>query len=127
MSAFAEHWSVRLKLEDDLAVVEARDRLMEPLRGQPSPNFISVYAGIVGPTLTEPLASPRIINRLNTMIVASVMLDQSLVPVVVKGLQDKNPAIRYWAGRASANLGIWGKLTPLRKLPSSNVSRPHRA
>ncbi len=105
VSTFATRWVAQLKTEDDLSVVEARDRLMEPLRGQPSANFKTAYAAAVSPLLMEPLGSSRVMNRLNTMIVASVMVDKGLLPVVIKGLKDESPAVRYWAGRSAGNLG----------------------
>lgn len=126
IAGFAQRWAKQLADDDVLSVVEARDRLMEPLRGQPSDNFRGPYAAAVGPHLLEPLKNPRVINRLNTMIVSSVMLDHSLVPVTLQGLRDSSPAVRYWAGRTAANLGAWGKLsiaeeTELLKVLSENI------
>ena len=82
----------------------ARD-LAGPIRQSQSQFFKSAYSAEVSNQLSiTAMSSDRSIVRLNSMLVAS-QLDRSAVGLIVKGMNDKMPGVRYLAGLAINRLG----------------------
>lgn len=97
---FVQQWSTALLEGNDAAVTDARERLIQPIRASTSDVFLDRYAAAVRNELPAALDARRLITRLNAMIVAAQLGGRDVYPVVIKGLGDPSPAVRYWAARA---------------------------
>lgn len=98
---YVTHWTDTLENEADEQVVEARDQLTEPLGLGATDHFLNAYSRAVGGRLGDAVRADRLVSRLNAMIVASrIRKDENVISLIVKGLDDESPALRYWAAKA---------------------------
>lgn len=98
---YIDNWSQKLIEGEDSEVVTARRRLAEPLgTGGASATFIREYAMRLGERLAPATSSPRLIVRLNAMVVASKLTGETAMPLIRQGLSDESSAVRYWAAKA---------------------------
>ncbi len=102
---YVQGWLPDLRDADEQKVVAARDKLVDPLRQNPSSFFLASYASALDEGLTVALSSDKVLTRLNAVIVASE-LRRDVTPIIAKALEDENPAVRYWAGKAVSEIGM---------------------
>lgn len=115
VAGYAAFYTDLLVNGTDADVVEARAQLIAPLTKGGTEQFNNQYAAAVSVELAGSVAmqserSPDdsgeqrggVIVRLNTMIVVSRLLkDDRVVALILEGIEDDNPAVRYWAVRAA--------------------------
>lgn len=97
---YASHWCERMLAQRDADVSEAQRRLTEPLRSPagPSPRFLEAYSEPLVDGLARCLAADeRTHVRLNAMIVVAYMPPAPAIELIGQGVEDENPAVRYWA------------------------------
>lgn len=92
-------------------VVTARQDLLKPLL-QPGASrfFLRAYGSALAQQLSPALTSPDLLVRLNTMIVVASAKDPSVLDLIVTGLADPSPSVRYWAARSAGQLAAAVKL-----------------
>jgi len=87
-------------------ISRAREKLIDPFN---DPNasriFRTAYSAAISLALPPATESQKLLVRLNAMIVAKYLQDAATVSLVRVGLKDANPAVRYLAGNAAAELG----------------------
>lgn len=92
----------------DEQVAEARGRLLSFYRDADAvngtPPFYDVLSSQIASRLQSPLQTDRVICRLNAMLVSSRVLVPQVTDLVMSGLQDSSPAVRYAAARAIISL-----------------------
>lgn len=85
---------------EDSQIRKAHDDLVDPVRPSSSPFFRSAWSTEVSNELSaKAMMSDRYIVRFAAMMVAT-HLDRSVAGLIGIGLKDKNPAVRYWAGKS---------------------------
>lgn len=92
-------------------IVTVRQDLLKPLL-QPGASrfFLRAYGSALAQQLSPALTSPNLLVRLNTMIVVASVKDPSVLDLIVTGLADPSPSVRYWAARAAGQLAAAVKL-----------------
>ncbi len=103
----------------DAQVLVSRVQVVDPLGGAVQGGFRRIYPSLViGGLLKQggPLASDRVIVRLNAMILAADLIEGSNdpLPIIRAGLADQKPgaeAVHYWAVTAAERAGRKGSLT----------------
>ena len=92
----------------DADVVKARSELLDPFDKAPKDRafFKIAYSGSVAHALFDAgaMKSPRLIVRLNTMIIVAQLFDAAAIKLIDMGLADANPAVRYWGAKAAGQL-----------------------
>ena len=105
---YISKWAPQLVAEDDRQVTAAKDQLIIPLNTDSTAFFLVEYRAALRDLLRQAFeskpASKRLIVRLNAMIVAAKLHDTDNITLLIKGLNDQNPAVRYWAAQAIADL-----------------------
>jgi hypothetical protein len=123
VETYVNHYIGQLIDGADADVVEARAQLTGPLAKGGTGPFNEQYSAIAARLLEEsavmePEPGPgpedaegdiaarngavRVIVRLNAMIVTSRLIkDEHVMSLILKGIADENPAVRYWAVRAA--------------------------
>ena len=105
---YASIWASQLVAEDDRQVSAAKAHLLIPLGANPTQFFIIEYRAALrkrlGDVFDSKPAASRLIVRLNVMFVAAELNDTGSIDLLIKGLKDQNPAVRYWAAQAIASL-----------------------
>ncbi|MCC7204549.1 MAG: hypothetical protein IT441_05680 [Phycisphaeraceae bacterium] len=89
---------------DDAQVLDARRGLLGPLEKEASQIFRQAYSSYLRAALAPALESDRLLVRLNAMILAGSLDDQSAIELVKKGLSDASSAVRYRAAVAGERL-----------------------
>ena len=87
------------------AIADARRAILEPLNNtltKPVPRNEIVKR--VAEQLPAAMKSDSLAVRMNALIVASEIPDAKVAPMVVAGLEDASPAVRYWAAKACAQI-----------------------
>lgn len=97
-------WAGNLQSDRDVVVAGAKKKLTAPLRRNAMPPFLAAYRVALIPHLGEAIKSPRDIVRLNVMIIAESVKDANNPDLLVKGLADHSPAVRYWAATAMTSV-----------------------
>jgi hypothetical protein len=101
-------WVDQLLSNDPEHIANGRRHLIDPfsLPGV-TPLFITAYSPAISRELIsrKALANESALVRINAMIVASRLTDAGVVLLIRQGLEDKTPAVRYWAAEAAANAG----------------------
>jgi len=119
VTTYVDFYINRLITGSDNEVVSARAELIGPLAKGGSNEFNNQYSAILAQRLaaspamqSQPRPHPPeaenpteqrggVIVRLNTMIVTSRLnKDEHVVSLILTGIKDENPAVRYWAVRA---------------------------
>ena len=105
---YISKWAPQLVAEDDRQVTAAKDQLIIPLDTDSTAFFLVEYRAALRDPLRQAFesksASKRLIVRLNAMIVAAELHDTDNINLLIQGLNDQNPAVRYWAAQAIAGL-----------------------
>lgn len=86
------------------SVSDARERVIEPLRRDLTPVVREEYAQDVLDAVKGTVAAPNLVLRMNGLIVASQLPTGAVSSMCLKGLTDPSPAVRYWAGKALADV-----------------------
>lgn len=82
-------------------VVRARRELIEPLSwAGGTPIFHLAYSSATANRLPQAIKAEQLLVRLNAMIIINSLNDPGVVTLIKSGLEDKSPAVRYWAGKA---------------------------
>ena len=106
---YVKEWVELLREGSDREIGEAKRQLNKPIRRDATDYFLIEYRRALGPKLRELFASEpaqkRDIIRINVMIVAFELRDTDSSMLLVLGLKDKNPAVRYWSANAVGNFG----------------------
>lgn len=98
---YLEDKVARLVEGDPEEVVRARRQLIEPLSWAGGTEIFNLaYSSAAAYRLNQAVKSDQLLVRLNAMIVVHALDDPGVLGLVVKGLADPNPAVRYWAGKS---------------------------
>lgn len=90
-----------LTADDPAQVMDARRRLIDPLTlPNTSEIFAQAYSSHLKLQLPPALSHPRLIVRLNAVIVASYLTDRTAIELLAVPLADEAPAVRYRAAKA---------------------------
>ena len=103
---FVDRWVSQLTsgTSTDLEVADGVKHLAAALRVHPSNFFLIEFRAALAAPLRNALKSQRDIVRINVMIVAEYLADAGNIGLLVDGLADKSPAVRYWAAKAVATV-----------------------
>lgn len=102
----------RLIEGDPKEIRSAREGLLDPLGlVGASDVFLVAYSRAVSSRLSPGvnLEKPLIV-RLNVMIIAAALRDPGVARVIEAGLDDENPAVRYWACKAAGRVSSRGTI-----------------
>ncbi len=106
LDAYTRFWVEQLINSSDEQILVARSNLTNPFTNPSATKiFKTAYSTILARTLTETLKSDRMLVRLNAMLCCAYLTDSTGINLVGAGLADKNPAIRYLAGKAAGTIG----------------------
>lgn len=111
ISNYVAQWTKALCQGDDRQAIDAREKLLDPLRRGGSPEFFTpVYTTTVARELAaaNPLASEHPVARTNALIVAANLNNSALYQLAINALNDANPAVRYWAAKNISMIGQAG-------------------
>jgi len=93
-------------------IVKVRQELTEPLTWAGGTDiFHLAYSSAANHYLSQGLNSDRLLVRLNTMIVVHDLKDPGVVSLILRGLRDASPSVRYWAGKAVTQAGVHSRLS----------------
>jgi hypothetical protein len=101
---YAAKWAGNLQSGTDMAVADAKKKLTAPLRRNPRSPFLTAYRIALIPHLREAISSRRDLVRLNVMIIAEAAKDAKNPDLLVTGIADRSPAVRYWAAAAMTSV-----------------------
>lgn len=110
LRSYTDYWLdsmvTAVQSEDFATVATARTNLSSPLTQTSNSIFRQSYsiAFVDSATSRKVMAAESPHVRLNTMIVASRMVDVSVIKLIEMGLADPTPAPRYWAAKAISQL-----------------------
>lgn len=111
LSAFLNRWVGVLESANtnpdvaDDAISEARDRLISPVRTPGVTDLFKFsYSRATSKKLLPLLKSERLVIRLNAMIIATRLTDESVLDLGLAGLKDEAPSVRYWAATSIGTL-----------------------
>ncbi len=105
VALFVDYWSKALLVgSSPTAVGEAREKLFYPIRNPATPDCRNIYFGKLAPKIAPSIDSKDLSVKLNGLIVAAELNDGAVAEMCIKGLSDASPAVRYWAGRATADI-----------------------
>ena len=99
IQSYGNQWSSLLVSEDDRQVAEAKRKLIEPFRSDPSTFFLNEYRNTLRVALRQAFEGQRDIIRINIMIISEGLKDSSDVSLYLMALKDPHPAVRYWAAK----------------------------
>lgn len=116
ITRYVDYWIERLKSGESAAVMEARDKLIQPLAQNLGPEFVKSFDAIVARRLMDCLNVKIPLVRINTMIVAKSLKDQQVTSVIKKGLTDKSEAVLYISSDAAARLAADSEVPTQTKL-----------
>jgi len=98
---YVQHWLAQLESQDHAICSNARTQLIDPMRNSNgSPAFKRAYSNEVSQRLGNAAASAEVHVRLNTAIVAAMLLDARAFTAIEPLISDDNPGVRYWAAKA---------------------------
>ncbi len=104
LSGFVQSQTQRLSSPDAQVVVEAREALIDvfsrEIRDNASDTFRSAYAQSVAAALLEAMPQLDTLGKVNALLVAAHVVHADNADVILFGLQDDNPAVRYLAAKA---------------------------
>ncbi len=120
VQAYVDYYVHQLVGGQEDAIVDGRNELVAPLEKGGSKSFNEQYSALVARKLDASAAmnkptppdgddeeakqkelARQVVVRLNTMVVSwRLIKDQHVVSLILKGIEDENPAVRYWAVRA---------------------------
>lgn len=101
----AHYTDILLRSDDPAAVADARQNLVQPLNNtltKPVPRGVIVKE--IAERIPDAIKSDSLSVRLNALIVASESPHPAIAPMIVPGLEDASPAVRYWAAKACAQV-----------------------
>lgn len=111
LTEYTAYWGVILEQAiDDQTVTDddvssARNGLIEPLRNpRATPFFKRSYSEFVSRRLGPLMQADSMRVRLNAMIVVARLTDDGAVKLANDGLNDANPAVRYWAATSIGSM-----------------------
>ncbi|MCC6680043.1 MAG: hypothetical protein IT445_03980 [Phycisphaeraceae bacterium] len=120
VESYVDYYIHQLVSGQEDAIVDGRNELVAPMEKGGSKTFNEQYSVIVARKLdasaamNKPAApsgddeqanrkeaARQVVVRLNTMVVSSRLIkDDHVINLILKGIEDENPAVRYWAVRA---------------------------
>jgi hypothetical protein len=103
-----------INLAEERKASIAAGQLVEPLRKDKQASFVARYSGRMASALLskKALSSVRVSVRINAMIITSNLSSGQAIPMVIAGLKDKNPGVRYWAARSARPLAPFAGANP---------------
>lgn len=91
-------------------VTQARDQLLGFFRvSQPSPAYLVALSTAISGRMSDAASHESPLVRINAMIVLASMVDDGSKPLIDKGLNDKNDAVKHWAVAALGQRMQWWK------------------
>ena len=79
-------------------IVTARQRLLQPLGFVSTDAFRQAYTQAAAQQIPPALDAESLLPRLNAMIILSRLeMNEEILSLIRRGMQDPNPAVRYWA------------------------------
>jgi len=101
INGYVDCWLKALGSGDAAQISASRNELIKPLYRGGSAFFNAAYSSALSARLAPLLTAEDDFVRINAMIVTARLRDTGMIGLIEAGLEDQNPAIRYWAAKAS--------------------------
>jgi hypothetical protein len=112
VNSYVEYWIDRLENGTNTEIIAARKALITFLKHPVGTEiFKKAFSTAISARLLRVTNAKNTLSRLNAQIVAGDLVDPGVVPILVAGIKDASPGVRYQAGKAVKSVaGHVGKL-----------------